>query len=143
MYKCDNNVVDHQSVLINFASGATATHNMVGGSSEPRRNIHIIGTKGEIFGNFEESKFYVSKIDPSPDAHNGECRIEEVDLNVNGDMVGAYGGRIEQLFSIGGGDALNKGPKAIVNRFKPVVRFDGPFLLKKGKTARHTYQMPN
>ena len=97
MFKCDNNVVDHQSVLINFASGATATHNMVGGSSEPRRNIHIIGTKGEIFGNFEESKFYVSKIDPSPDAHNGECRIEEVDLNVNGDMVGAYGGH-------GGGD---------------------------------------
>ena len=97
MYKCDNNVVDHQSVLINFASGATATHNMVGGSSEPRRNIHIIGTKGEIFGNFEESKFYVSKIDPSPDAHNGECRIEEVDLNVNSDMVGAYGGH-------GGGD---------------------------------------
>ena len=47
------------------------------------------------------------------------------------------------MFSIGGDDALNKGPKAIVNRFKPVVRFDGPFLLKKGKTARHTYQMPN
>lgn len=58
-------------------------------------------------------------------------------------VVGAYGGRIEQLFSIGGDDALNKGPKAIVNRFKPVVQFDGPFLLKKGKTARHTYQMPN
>ena len=58
-------------------------------------------------------------------------------------VVGAYGGRIEQLFSIGGDDALNKGPKVIVNRFKPVVRFDGPFLLKKGKTARHTYQMPN
>ncbi len=58
-------------------------------------------------------------------------------------VVGAYGGRIEQLFSIGGDDALNKGPKAIVNRFKPVVRFDGPFLLKKRKTARHTYQMPN
>lgn len=97
MYKCDNNVVDHQSVLINFANGATATHNMVGGSSQPRRNIHIVGTKGEIYGNFEESKFYVSKIDPSPDAVNEECRIEEVDLNVNGDMVGAYGGH-------GGGD---------------------------------------
>lgn len=27
-------------------------------------------------------------------------------------VVGAYGGRIEQLFSIGGDDALNKGPKA-------------------------------
>lgn len=58
-------------------------------------------------------------------------------------VVGAYGGRIEQLFSIGGDDALNKGPKAIVNRFKPVVQFDGPFLLKKGEKQRHTYTMPN
>ena len=58
-------------------------------------------------------------------------------------VVGAYGGRIEQLFSIGGDDALNKGPKAIVNRFKPVVMFDGPFLLKKGEKQRHSYRMPN
>ncbi|MDD4659186.1 MAG: MG2 domain-containing protein [Massilibacteroides sp.] len=58
-------------------------------------------------------------------------------------VVGTYGGRIEQLFSIGGDDALNKGPKAIVNRFKPVVRFEGPFFLKKGEKKRHTYKMPN
>ncbi len=97
IYKCDNDVVDHQSVLINFENGATGTHNMVGGSAEPRRDIHIIGTKGEIFGNFEESKYTVLKIDPSPDAHHGECDVEEVNLNVSGDMVGAYGGH-------GGGD---------------------------------------
>ena len=66
IYKCDNDVVDHQSVMVQFANGATGTHNMVGGSSAPLRRIHIIGTKGEIYGNFEESKFYVSKIDPSP-----------------------------------------------------------------------------
>lgn len=58
-------------------------------------------------------------------------------------VVGAYGGRIEQLFSIGGDDALNKGPKAIVNRFKPVVQFDGPYIVGKGKTNTHTYTMPN
>lgn len=58
-------------------------------------------------------------------------------------VVGAYGGRIEQLFSIGGDDALNKGPKAIVNRFKPVVLFDGPFILKKGEKQQHRYTMPN
>ena len=97
IYKCDNNVVDHQSVLVNFESGATGTHNLVGGSSQSMRKIHIIGTKGEIFGNFEESKFTVLKINPSPDAHNEECDVEEVDLNVTGDMVGAYGGH-------GGGD---------------------------------------
>ena len=58
-------------------------------------------------------------------------------------VVGAYGGRIEQLFSIGGDDALNKGPKAIVNRFKPVVQFEGPFLLREGKKQHHIYTMPN
>ena len=58
-------------------------------------------------------------------------------------VVGTYGGRIEQLFSIGGDDALNKGPKAIVNRFKPVVQFAGPFLLKKGEKRQHIYKMPN
>lgn len=58
-------------------------------------------------------------------------------------VLGAYGGRIEQMFSIGGDDALNKGPKAIVNRFKPVVRFDGPFVLKKGEKRTHRYEMDN
>ena len=37
------------------------------------------------------------KINPSPDAHNEECDVEEHDLRVTGDMVGAYGGH-------GGGD---------------------------------------
>jgi uncharacterized protein YfaS (alpha-2-macroglobulin family) len=58
-------------------------------------------------------------------------------------IVGAYGGRIEQLFSIGGDDAIAGSPKAIVNRFPPVVKFEGPFLLKKGGKARHKYDMPN
>lgn len=58
-------------------------------------------------------------------------------------VVGAYGGRIEQLFSIGGDDALNRCPKAIVNRFKPVALMDGPFVLKPGESRRHTYDMPN
>lgn len=115
IYKCDNNVVDHQSVLINFESGATGTHNMVGGSAEPRREIHIIGTKGEIFGNFEESKFTVLKIDPSPDAHNEECDVEEVDLRVTGDMVGAYGGH-------GGGD------ERLVADFVKFIRGEKPSL---------------
>lgn len=58
-------------------------------------------------------------------------------------VVGAYGGRIEQVFSIGGDDALEGGRKAIVNRFAPVVVFDGPFLLKKGEKQTHYLEMPN
>ena len=58
------------------------------------------------------------------------------------DVIGAYGGSIEQVFAIGGdGDAVaGKNKKA--NRFKPVVRYLGPFTLEKGKTASHTIQLP-
>lgn len=62
IYKSDNNVVDHQSVLVNFRNGATGTHNMIGGTAKSLRKIHIIGTKGEISGNYEENKFVISRI---------------------------------------------------------------------------------
>lgn len=78
IYKCDNNVVDHQSVLVNFKSGATGTHNMNGGASESKRMIHIIGTKGEIDGIFEYNKFTVSKISAS---HPDGFTRETVDLS--------------------------------------------------------------
>lgn len=58
-------------------------------------------------------------------------------------VSGAYGGRIEQIFSIGGGDELAAGASRKTNRFAPVVQFDGPFQLKKGETRRHNYTMPN
>jgi len=59
------------------------------------------------------------------------------------DVIGAYGGTIDQVFAIGGDEEANakKGKKA--NRFKPVVTYLGPFRLKKGKTASHKIQMPN
>ena len=56
---------------------------------------------------------------------------------------GAFGGRIEQLFSIGGDEALNNTPKAIVNRFTPMVYFSGPFTLKKGEKKTHKINVPN
>ena len=84
-FKNDNNVVDHQSVLINFASGATGTHNMVGGASRGCRKIHITGTKGEIFGTCEDGRFTVLKIDPSPGSEYSE---EVTDVSVRGDSHG-------------------------------------------------------
>lgn len=59
-------------------------------------------------------------------------------------VAGAYGGRIEQLFSIGGDDELlNKSPKAFVNRFTPMVRFYGPFNIGKGDKKSHKIDVPN
>lgn len=58
-------------------------------------------------------------------------------------VLGAYGGKIEKVFSIGGdGDREPTGPPARAVRFRPVVRFAGPFFLEGGKTASHTFEMP-
>jgi alpha-2-macroglobulin len=61
------------------------------------------------------------------------------------DMVlGAYGGRIDGVFSIGGGEDEGGEPaQAKANRFMPMVRFIGPFNLLKGKTNNHTISVPN
>ncbi len=94
MWDCNHSNVDHQSVLINFADGATATLNMIGGTAKPERNLHIIGTKGEIKGVFDDSVFTVRTID---NASEQGWKEEVVDLKIGGDKSGATG-------SHGGGD---------------------------------------
>lgn len=54
VYKCDNNVVDHQVVNMEFSSGATAMFSMSGFTRHQERRIQIMGTHGEIRG--EEGK---------------------------------------------------------------------------------------
>uniref|UniRef100_UPI003565A591 alpha-2-macroglobulin family protein n=1 Tax=Lutibacter sp. TaxID=1925666 RepID=UPI003565A591 len=58
------------------------------------------------------------------------------------DVIGAYGGKIEQVFGIGGDGEAAPAKNNKANRFKPVVRYLGPFTLEKGKTASHTIQLP-
>ncbi len=84
-YKSDNNVVDHQSVSVMFANGATGTHNMVGGTSYGTRTIHITGTKGIIKGDFEKAKFVLSKIDPRPGCEHDDTKF---DLKIDNDTHG-------------------------------------------------------
>ena len=57
------------------------------------------------------------------------------------DVLGASGGRYSSLFSTGG-DAPLKPADAKANRFKPVVKFIGPFYLAKGKQQTHTLKLP-
>lgn len=96
VYKCGHKVVDHQSVLVNFDNGMTATLNMIGGAAKAERNVHIIGTKGEIKGTFDDSVIRLRLIDQSP-----ECKTfyteDVIDLKIDGDKSGMTGGH-------GGGD---------------------------------------
>ncbi|MHC5200745.1 alpha-2-macroglobulin family protein [Myroides sp. LJL119] len=57
-------------------------------------------------------------------------------------VIGAYGGTINQIFSIGGDEDLAVGQVKNANRFDPVVVFLGPFTLQAGKTGNHTIKLP-
>lgn len=92
VWDCLHDVVDHQSVIVNFEDGAVGTFVLVGGAMRPERNIHIVGTKGEIKGIFQDSCFVIRK---AKEDNSYEENI--VDLNISGDMEGEHGGH-------GGGD---------------------------------------
>jgi predicted dehydrogenase len=55
VYFCDNDVVDHQAVNLEFESGATASFTMCGFTACGGRDINIMGTKGQILGKMEEN----------------------------------------------------------------------------------------
>jgi len=94
VWKCDNDVADHQSVCIQFADGSTATHDLVGGTARPMRKIHVLGTAGELQGEMGESHCVLRHADPRP---GHEYTEETIDLDAYADTTGAFGGH-------GGGD---------------------------------------
>lgn len=56
-------------------------------------------------------------------------------------VLGASAGAYSSLFSVGG-DATLKPADEKANRFKPVVKFIGPFYLGKGRQQTHTLKLP-
>ena len=85
VWHCDNNVVDRQSVIIEFEDGCVATHDMVTNSAKGVRRIQITGTKGEIYGDMIEGSIVISK----PGAVGGsETEIEEIHIDLKDDLHG-------------------------------------------------------
>ncbi|CAM4389882.1 putative dehydrogenase [Paenibacillus endophyticus] len=50
VYRTDNNVVDHQTVNMEFENGATVIFSMCGFTRDMNRIVQIMGTKGEVRG---------------------------------------------------------------------------------------------
>jgi alpha-2-macroglobulin len=62
--------------------------------------------------------------------------------DVYDDVIGAYGGKVNQIFSIGGDQDLGGGKAKKANRFKPVVVYLGPFKLGSGDSKTHQIKLP-
>ena len=58
VYDCDNDVVDHQVVNMEFEGGETASFTMTAFTKARQRETRIFGTKGEIYGNGTKIQVY-------------------------------------------------------------------------------------
>jgi uncharacterized protein YfaS (alpha-2-macroglobulin family) len=58
-------------------------------------------------------------------------------------VLGAWGGNLERLLSIGGDGAANRNlSPAKANRFSPVVKYLGPFAIGKDGVKTHRFKLP-
>ncbi len=62
--------------------------------------------------------------------------------DVYDDVIGAFAGNIEHLLAVGGDEELEEKEEKEANRFKPVVKYLGPFMLKSGESHKHSITMP-
>ena len=60
VYRCDNNVCDHMSMIMEFDNGVTATFSLHAQSSAVHREIQVHCEHGEIFGDDHKGKITVT-----------------------------------------------------------------------------------
>ncbi len=58
VYECDNDVVDHQVVNMEFEGGETASFTMTGFTKARQRETRIFGSRGEIYANSEKIQIH-------------------------------------------------------------------------------------
>lgn len=63
VYHCDNNVVDHQVVSMDFRNEVTAVFTMSAFTKECSRTIKLMGTEGEIRGAMEKNEIELIRFD--------------------------------------------------------------------------------
>ena len=94
VWRCDNDVVDHQSVIIEFANGVTASHDMFCATSRSSRTIHLVGSKGEIEGDLESGRLVVKHPARTPSGFFER----QIQLNTTGDSHGGGDLRLVEDF---------------------------------------------
>ena len=81
VFRCDNDVADHQVVAVEFENGVAATLGVHGSASEERRTVRISGSHGELRGVLHTGEIELSRhgslereqirIEASPFGHSG------------------------------------------------------------------------
>ncbi len=86
VYHCDNDVVDHQIVLMEMENGVSVSFTMHGHSFEEGRTIRIDGSQATLLGKFGFNHTFIEICDQ----RGGKC--ERIDMPNNLEMGGHGGG---------------------------------------------------
>lgn len=85
VWGADNDVMDRQSVAIEFADGSLGNFMMACNSATPGRTITIVGTKGDLTGSLEDGTIRIRQIAATGDR---PYTAEHFTVDVTGDMHG-------------------------------------------------------
>ena len=85
VYQCDNDVVDHQVVSMEFEGGVTAIFSMSGLTPDSSRSIKIMGTKGQIKAHTVPHTIVVSKFVTHPHLESREIALQDREGHSGGD----------------------------------------------------------
>lgn len=86
VYRCDNDVVDHQVVMMEFPSGITASLTMHGHSHEEGRTLRIDGSQASLLAKFSFHRSFIEIHD------HRSMEVEAFDFPSNVEEVGHGGG---------------------------------------------------
>lgn len=65
VYRCDNDVADHQVVALEFANGVRATLAVNGLTADNTRTIKLVGSRGEVRGRLDTGEIEVRRFLPA------------------------------------------------------------------------------
>jgi len=87
VYRADNDVADHQQVLLGFSNGVSATLTVTAFTPRNARTVAVRGTRGEILGDLEHGTLTVRTVPaawhdaPADDAETARRRTAPVPLH--------------------------------------------------------------
>ncbi|WP_219834988.1 Gfo/Idh/MocA family protein [Paenibacillus sp. R14(2021)] len=129
VYRCDNDVVDHQVVNLEFANEVTAAFTMSAFTNENHRTLKLMGTLGEIRGAMDKNEIELIRF-------GGETTL--IALDDTGGHVGHGGGDLRLIE--GFVDSL-RNSEAAENRTSAKTSVQSHLMAFAAEHARVTHQV--
>jgi predicted dehydrogenase len=114
VYRCDNDVPDHQVLALHFEGGVTASFAMHGHGTRETRTIRITGSRGELRGVLQDGVLEVTR---HGSFHVEQVRIEASPLGHSGGDDGLLSHFTDAVERRAGSELLASGQASLESHF--------------------------